>query len=136
MTVDFKNEHQEASVTSLVSGIIKDAQDLLKQQFELLKHEVREDIRKTRDASLVMGIGIGCGLVGAILLGLMLAHLLAWAVPTLPLWVCYGICGVVVAGIGGLCWYLGIQQLETVNPLPKETTQTLKENIQWITNPK
>jgi len=135
MATDLKPE-QDVSATALVSGIIGDAQNLLKQQFDLLKHEVREDIRKTRNAGQLLGMAVGFGLVGAVLLGLMLAHLLAWSEPGLPLWICFGICGgaILVAGVGLYC--VGLAKLNSFNPLEDETASTLKENVQWITNPK
>jgi len=135
MAVDVKPE-SDTSVTSLVGGIISDAQDLFKQQFELLKHDVREDLRKARDASQMLAIGLAFGLTGAMLLAFTLAHLLAWAAPALPLWACYGICGAVFAAIGGALSYAGIQKFETVDPLPQKSAEALKENVQWLTNPK
>jgi H+/Cl- antiporter ClcA len=135
MATGVKSEN-DASVTSLVSGIINDAQELLKQQFQLFKQEVREDLRKSREAALVLGLGIALGLIGAILLALMLAHLLAWAAPQMPLWVCYGICGGVIFAIGLGLYVAGLAKFDSLNPLPKESARTLKENVQWITNPK
>ena len=99
MPVEMKSE-SDASVTSLVSGILNDAQDLFKQQVDLLKHELREDIRKTKDASLVLGLAVGLLLLGAVLLSFMLAYLLSWAMPELPLWACFGIVGGAVDDVG------------------------------------
>jgi len=135
MATDVRHEN-DASVTTLVSGIITDAQNLLKQQFELLKHEVHEDLRKTRDASMAVGLGAIVALIGGVLLALMLVHLIAWALPALPLWACYGICGGVILAIGGGLVWAGMAKFNSFNPLPDETAQTLKENVQWITNPK
>jgi len=36
----------EPSVTTLVAGIVRDAQELVKEQFELFKHEIRSMSRK------------------------------------------------------------------------------------------
>src|SRR5438132_10908107 len=91
---------QSASVTTLVSGIVHDAQELMKQQFELLKAEVRDDFRKVRDASEMLGAGAGLALMGGILLTLMLVYLLAWLIPEMPLWVAFGIVGLVFV-VGG-----------------------------------
>jgi len=127
----------EASVTELVTGILHDAQDLIKQQFELLKHEVKDDIRKTRDASLLIGVGGLVGLVGLIHLTLMLVYLLYWATnESLPLWACYGICGGLAAIGGGALVYAGMNKFSSFNPLPDQTAQALKENVQWLTKPK
>jgi len=126
----------EPSVTSLVTGIIGDAQELFKQQFELLKHEVRDDFRKTKEAGLTLAVGGGLGLVGAILLVQMLVYLTQWLVPDLALWACFGIWGTLMF-IGGVVLFLiGKTTLDSFNPLPEQSAEALKENVQWLTNPK
>jgi hypothetical protein len=129
-------ETPESSVTELVSGIISDAQTLFKQQIEMLKHEVKEDMRKAREASLMVGLGAGIGGVGAILLAHMLSLLTNWAFPNVPLWVCYGIWGAVTLVIGAGLVLAGKSKLETVNPLVDEAAKIVEENVQWITKPK
>jgi len=135
MATDLKST-QEPSVTALVTGIISDAEDLLKQQFELLKHEVREDLRKTKEASFVIGLGAWLGLVGAILLVMMLVYLTQWLLPDWPLWVCYGIWGAIMFLAGGIAFFIGKNMFDSFSPLPEKSAQALKENVQWLTNPK
>lgn len=135
MSVDLKPAPNE-SMTTLVTGILTDAQELMKQQFKLFKHEVQSDLNKAKNASLLFGIAVGLGLAGVLLLGVAAAYLLQWLLPTLPLWTCFGICGLVlVIGAAGL-GYAGMAKIESVNPVPGESVQALKENVQWITNPK
>ena len=136
MATDLHHD-QSASVTTLVSGIVHDAQELMKQQFELLKAEVRDDFRKVRDASEMIGAGAGLALMGGILLSLTLVYLLEFLFhPHLPLWACFGIVAALFV-IAGACLYLaGKRKLDKVNPLPEQTAEALKENVQWITKPK
>ena len=54
MSVDLKTP-PDPSMTELVSGILHDVQNLVQQQTELLKHEVRTGLRKTKQASLLFG---------------------------------------------------------------------------------
>ncbi len=126
----------EPSLTRLVTGIINDAQDLLKQQLALFKQEIKDEIRKTKEVALSVGAGIGILLVGAILWCLMLVHLLSWAIPALPLWGSYGIIGLVFVLGGAALLYLGKRRMESFNPLPERSVRALKENVQWILNPK
>jgi hypothetical protein len=135
MATDLKNG-QDQSVTSLVSGIMQDAQELLKQQFELFKHEVRTDIRKIEAGLQVMGTGLAFGIVAAFLLGIAICLGLQAIWPGLALWACFAIGGGLFAGIGGALLVAGWSQLHAVNPLPDKTAEALKENVQWITNPK
>jgi len=121
---------------SLVRGIVDDAQHLMKQQLALFQAEVKEDLRKTKEAVMSMAAGVALAAVGGILLCVMLVHLLHWAFPdTLPLWSCYLIVGGVLAALGGGLAYAGVRRMASFNPLPDESVQALKENIQWIAKP-
>jgi Putative Actinobacterial Holin-X, holin superfamily III len=135
MSPDLKTP-QDASMTALVSGIIHDAQELVHQQFELFKHEVRNDLRKTKEAGLALGAGACLGLVGALLLAEMLVKLLYWAVPAVPEWGWYGICGFAICAVAGCLVYTSKLKLDAIHPLNDDSAQALKENVQWITNRK
>jgi hypothetical protein len=135
MASELKNENEQ-NVSSLVAGIVSDAQELLKQQFELLKHEVRSDVRKVKSGVLIVGAGAGVAALGILLLACALALVLQVIFPELPEWACFAIVGAVFAAVGGGILAAGMSQLNSVNPLPEQTAEALKENVQWITNPK
>ena len=129
------------SVAPLVAGIVDDLQELIKQNLTLFKVEVREDFKKTKQAAAALGVGIGLALLGGLHLTLMLVFLLWWAFdsaaraePGLPLWVCFAIVGGLFAGVGVALYLKGKKKLDSFNPLPDETAQALKENVQWIKN--
>jgi len=126
----------EPSVTTLVAGIVRDAQELVKEQFELFKHEIRSDVKKTEQAGLTLGAGLCFGLAGILLLSLMLVEVLHEAVPSLPRWSCYGIAGLILFLVGCCLAYVGKRRLDSVHPLSDESAQTLRENVQWITKRK
>jgi hypothetical protein len=126
----------EVSVTQLVGGIIADAQKLIEQQLALLRHEVKDDLHKTKEAGLFLIWGLAIGLVGGILLSFMLVQLLSWAAPELPLWVCYGIGGAPITALGGALFCAGIHKFKSFNPLSDQSAQALKETMQWKTNPR
>jgi len=126
---------QNTTVTGLVSGIIDDTQRLFKQQAELLKADIKKDIKEAKDAGVsMMAAGALLG-SGGLLLLFMLVYLLHEVVK-LPLWGSFGIVGGVLALAGGIAFYRGRQKLETLNPLPENSAQALQENLQWKTNPK
>lgn len=124
-----------ASLTGLVTGILSDAQDLMKQQVALLRTEIREDFRKTKEAGLTMIGGAICAAVGGLLLCLMVVYLLHWATE-LPLWGCFAIVGGLLSLVGAALIWAGKAKFETFNPLPDQSAEALKENVQWMTNPK
>jgi hypothetical protein len=126
----------ERSVTSLVSGIIADAQRLIEQQLTMFRQEIRDDLRKTLEAVLPLAAGIFMSMVAAFLVLLMFPLLLWWAVPELPLWACFGIVGGVLAAVGGVLVFAGVKKFESFNPLSDRSMQAFKENLKWTTTPK
>jgi len=130
----------QGHVAPLVTGIIDDLQELIKQNLTLFKVEVREDLKKTKEAAAALGVGVGLAAVGALHLTFMLVYLLWWAFdpaarsPGLPLWVCFAIVGGVFAGVGGALYFKGKKKLDSFNPLPDQSAEALKENVQWIKN--
>ena len=127
----------DVSLTSLVNGIVNDAQELMKQQLALFQAEIKEDMRKTTEASSAMGAGLAVTLVGSILLCFTLVYLLHWAFyPRVELWVWFAVVGAVVTGVGGgLIWWAWAK-FHSFNPLPDKTAQALKENLEWKTTPR
>jgi putative superfamily III holin-X len=121
----------EASLASLVGGIINDAKDLLLQEFRMAKLEIRDELNKTKSAAISIAIGAGISAVGGLLLILMLVHLLA-ALTLIPLWGSYGIIGVVLLLIGVILLMRGKQTAEQIDVVPPKTAETLKENAQWL----
>jgi uncharacterized membrane protein YqjE len=123
----------EPSVASLVSGIVQDAQDLLKQQLNLFSSELRQDVAKAKEAALELLLGGVVCLIGALVLALTAAKLLFWLFPQyLSEWGCYGIVGVVFVATGAALLARSRQALHDVTV--DQTVTGLKENVEWKTN--
>jgi len=119
-----------------VGGIVSDAQELMKQQLALFKAEVKEDMRKTSEASASLAVGLAATLVGSIVLCFAVAHLLSWAWPAVELWVWYAVVGGVVTAVGLGFASAAYQKFRSFNPLPDKTAEALKENLEWKTKPR
>jgi hypothetical protein len=128
--------HNEPSLTDLVKGIIDDVQDLTKQQFTLLKQEIKEDMSKTRRAAMPMLVGLIVAFIGVLLLAHGLAQLLFYLLPAIHQWGAYSIAGALVTGLGVGLFIAGEKQFEKFNPLPDRSLEALKENVECLTNPK
>jgi len=128
---------EEASMTSLLRGIINDLGDLIRQEIRFARTEIKSDVRKTTRAGAVLALGVGAVSLGVVLVALMAVHLIhpLSGQPdsaTIPLWGCFGIVAAVFLVVGaGLC-YLGYNNLQKNNPLPDQTAQSVKENVEWI----
>jgi len=142
MATEVQNQQDSNSVAGLVSGIVTDVQDLIKQQLQLTRKEIEADFRKTREAASLLIAGIGVAFFGGFALCLMLAHLMHFLTTpvgvrdpaTLPLWACHGIVAAVLLVVGGGMAFAGKKKFDSFNPLPDESAQVLKENIEWIAN--
>jgi hypothetical protein len=125
----------DPGVAQLLSGIIDDTQRLLVQHAELLKADIRKDLHDAKEAGYSLGFGGAMLGAGGLLLLFMIAHLLNW-MWELPLWGGFGITGGILALAGGLLFFRGQQQLDKIDPLPENTVQAVKEDLQWKTNRK
>jgi Putative Actinobacterial Holin-X, holin superfamily III len=121
----------EPSLAQLLTGIVNDAKELMRQELALAKHEIREDLRKTTKAMLSLGVGIGVAAIGGLLLILMLVHLLN-ALAGLPLWACYGIVGGLFLIMGGVLLLIAKNTIARIDVMPPQTVETMQENVQWI----
>jgi ABC-type Fe3+ transport system permease subunit len=122
---------RDPSLASLVSGIVGDAQELVRQEIALARQEIREEISSAKQAGIGLAIAGAVLAIGGLLLVLTLAQgladLLDW-----PVWAGYGIVGIVLA-VGGYILFSSAQKrLKEVHPIPEKTVETMKENVEWI----
>lgn len=142
MATDLQNG-KEQSTASLMTGIVDDLHDLVKQQVELTRHEIKDEVQRASEALELYTVGAAVFLVGLVLVGLAAANLVHWASSPLgtdpgriPLWTCYAIVGALPTLIGaGLAW-MGRTKLGSINPFHNAATEALKENVKWATNSK
>jgi hypothetical protein len=138
MPVTLQPEEAEstASVTSLVSGIVGDVQDLAMQHLALFRNEIKHDLRKTTSAVSSLAAGLAVAQIGGLLICLMAVHLIAQLSPNLSLWVCYGIVGTVVVATGAIAILVGYKTLPSMDTLSSQTTQAIEEDAKWLSKPK
>jgi hypothetical protein len=134
----------EPGFTDLVKGIINDFGALIRQEIRFARTEIKADLAKTREAATVLALGVGTSVLGVVLLALMLVYLLHWlsyvegaADPgRIPLWGCFGIVSAIFLVSGVALMAAGRKMFQNFNPLPDQTAQTVKENVEWIVNSK
>jgi hypothetical protein len=126
----------EPKLADILTGIVSDLQELVQHQLALFRSEVRHDLRRTREAATLLAVGLGIALLGGLLLAHTLVHLLAWLLPAWPMWSHYCIVAALLLASGAALAYRGKAQLDSFNPLPDETVEAVKENVQWLMKPK
>lgn len=126
-----RERETETSLATLLSGIVADAQELVRQEIALARQEVREEISTAKDAGIKLGIASAVLAIGGLLLVLTLAQgladLLNW-----PAWAGYGLVGVVLAIVGYFLLSAAQKRLSEIHPVPEKTVETLKENVEWL----
>jgi hypothetical protein len=121
----------EGSISHLLSGLVADAQTLVRREIDLAKTEVAGELNKAKQGGILIGAGVGLAVVGGILLGHMLAHLLQ-DVFDISLWISYLVVGALLTLGGVLLLRQGAARMSTINPVPQETIDSVRKDVEWI----
>lgn len=121
MSID-TSSNSDVTVTHLLTGIIADAQELGVKHLELIRSEMLEEMRKTTQAMVSLAVGFVLIQIGGLLFCHMLAYLLVQLFPTLLLWQCYAISGLVAVVCGAVPLMLGISKLRALQPMSYRAT--------------
>ena len=131
-TRDHADEVQETSVGELIGNISNDLSTLFRPEVELAKVELKEEAAKAGKAAGMLGGAGFAGYLAVVLLSFALVFGLAnvmdagWAAL---------IVAILWAIIGAVLYSAGRKKLKTVDPTPRRTVDTLKEDAQWLKNP-
>jgi len=128
MSTDTMNDH-DASLTHVVSGIVEDVQNLLKQELNLFVSEQSQKLVKAREAAVMLSAGLIALHIGAIILALMFVHLLILLVPGHSTWIYYAIVGAMTVVLGAIPIFIGIARLQRINPVPSQIESTVRGEI-------
>lgn len=121
----------ETSIARLLGELIGDAQALMRREIDLAREEVSHEVGKVKQGAVVLGLGAGLAAVGGILLGHTLALLLQSLFDLAP-WLSYLIVGGVLAIAGALALQQGLARMRDVDPLPRETIDSVRKDVAWI----
>lgn len=130
-TPGYQGDEHQPGLGELIGEITTDLSRLFRQEVELAKAEAKQEAKKAGAAGGMLG--------GAALAGYLVIVLLSFAAvfglgEVMPLGWAAVIVAVVWAVIGAILYAAGRKRLRTVQPIP-QTTETLKENAQWLRNP-
>jgi len=118
----------DESIGSLLSGLVRDLQELVRGEVRLAKAEVREDVASAVRGAVMIAAGALIGVTGFIFLMLGLTYLLNKEV---EMWIAAAIVGAGLAVIAAICFAVGKNRLSASNFKPEQTIETLKEDQEW-----
>jgi hypothetical protein len=126
------NDAGKPGLMELVSGILRDATDIMAKEVMAARLEMRDELEKVKSTAMLMGMGAVALMIGGILLALTLVYLLQ-DFSGLDLWICYGVIGAVISGLGVIVLFMGTRRAAATNLVPTESIEKAKEDARWIT---
>lgn len=126
------NDEGKPSIMGLVSGILRDATDIIAKEMIAARLEMREELEKVKSTAMLMGLGAGALMIGVILFALTLVYLME-EFSGLDLWICYGVVGASISAVGLIVLFMGKQRAAATNLVPTESFEKAKEDARWIT---
>ena len=127
-----RDEAAQPGIGELIGDITGDLSRLFRQEVELAKAEVRDEAKKAGKAGGMLG---GAALAAYLVIVLLSFALVFGLGEVMPLGWAAVIVAVIWAAIGAVLYSAGRKQLKTVDPMPRQTAETLKEDAQWLRNP-
>jgi hypothetical protein len=124
---------KDQPLADLLRQLSQETATLVRQEIELAKAEVTQ---KGKTAGVGVGIVGAAGVVALLALGALTACLVLALDIVMPAWLAALIVAIV---LGGVAAFLGLRGKEKVQeagaPVPEQTVETVKEDIEWAKNP-
>jgi hypothetical protein len=121
-------QRDERSLGELFSDLSSGMGALVRDEVQLAKTEMTQ--KATQVGKDVGIIAAGGSLAYAGLLA-VIAGIIALLATQIALWQAALIVGIIVLAIGGGIAYMGLNAVKKSNLAPKETIETIKEDLQW-----
>jgi hypothetical protein len=121
------NPDEERPLGELFSDLTQSVQTLLRKEVELAKVEVKEQATRAGKAGAMLAGTAVMGFFALLLLSFAAAWGLAEGIPT---WLAFLAVGLIYGVVAGLLLLVGKKKLETVNPVPRQTVETLREDVE------
>lgn len=132
----YSNQHGSSSPSQgdedrplgeLFSDLTKSLQVLVRKEVELAKVEVKEQASRASKAGAMFAATAVMGFFALLLLSFAAAWGLAEGIPT---WLAFLAVGLLYGAVAGLLLVVGKRKLDTVNPVPRRTVETLREDVE------
>ena len=127
---DTQQDLREQSTGDLVKQLTQQVSTLVRQEVELAKVEMAD---KGKKAGVGIGMFGGAGVAALLGLGALTAFLILVLDLAMPAWAAALIVGVIWAAVAGVLALRGREKVKEVGtPLPEETTESVKEDVEWL----
>ncbi|HUF35442.1 MAG TPA: phage holin family protein [Gemmatimonadales bacterium] len=121
---------QERSVGELFGHLTQDLGLLVRQEAQLAKTEIQTKVSRATNDLVSLAAGGIVALIGALALTAAVILLLVDPVGLAP-WLAALLVGAVMAGVGYVMLKGGLRDLRKIDPSPRRTVESIKDDIQW-----
>jgi uncharacterized membrane protein YqjE len=118
----------EKTLPELLSTMTSDLTTLMRKEIELAKVEAKEEAAKAGKAAGMLAAGGLAAHMALIFVSLAAAWLLDTVMPESLAFLLVGIAYAIAAVVLGK---IGQERMKEVRPVPEQTIETLKEDVQW-----
>jgi len=123
----------EQPIGELVKQLASETTMLVRQELELAKAEMREKAGKAGPGFGMIGAAGGVALLA---LGALTAFFILALDGVLPNWLAALIVAIVYGAIAAVLYMRGKQKVDDAgSPAPRQTIETLKEDVEWAKHP-
>ncbi len=126
---DSRSQQERRPVSELFGELTQDLALLVRQETQLARTEMQTKLARLTQDLVSLAAGGMVLLIGALALTAALILLLVHPVGLAP-WLAALVVGVALAGIGGLLLRRGLGDLKRIDPTPRRTVESIKEDIQ------
>lgn len=126
---NYSTGYEQPGLGELFSTLSSQASLLIRQEMQLAQAEMtRKATRAGRNAAI---IALGAVIAQAAFLAVVAALILVLA-QWMEAWLAALLVGVVLAVVAGLLVQHGVKKLREIDPAPRRTLETLRENKEWL----
>jgi uncharacterized membrane protein YqjE len=129
MSAQGTDELRDRPIGELMRELSQQTTTLVKQELDLAKAEMRE---KGKRAGVGIGMWGAAGVVALLALGALTAFFILVLDEVMPDWLAALIVAAVYGAVAGVLYLQGRDRVEEAgSPVPEQTVETLKEDVQW-----
>jgi len=123
-----QTQTDDRSLSQLLAEMTSELSTLMRKEVELAKAETKQEVGKAGKAAGMFG---GTAVAGFMAL-LLISFAAAWGLAEIiePGWA-FLVVGLIYAVVAAVLLSQGKKKMQQVNPVPENTVETLKEDVEW-----
>jgi VIT1/CCC1 family predicted Fe2+/Mn2+ transporter len=121
---------EQRSIGELFGQLTQDLNLLVRQEIALARAEVTQKVNRAKQDAVSLLAGGFVAYLGALTLVAALVLILDQVIG-LATWLAALLVGAALAGVGYVMLQRGLRDLRQIDPTPRRTVETLKDDVQW-----